>query len=166
MAQFDTIVKGGTIVDGTKVPRYVGDIGIKDGKIAEIGKLNDSDAKKVIDANGLIVAPGFIDLHTHYDAQLHWDPYCTIGSWHGVTTVTIGNCGFGFAPLRQQDADRAMLALSRTEAIPLEPMRGVDEGRLGNLPAIHGPSVPHAAGCQRLPSVPDCAGRGVCDGWF
>jgi N-acyl-D-aspartate/D-glutamate deacylase len=90
MAQFDTIVKGGTIVDGTKVPRYVGDIGIKDGKIAEIGKLNASDAKKVIDANGLIVAPGFVDLHTHYDAQLHWDPYCTIGSWHGVTTVTIG----------------------------------------------------------------------------
>ena len=123
MAQFDTIVKGGTIVDGTKVPRYVGDIGIKDGKIAEIGKLNASDAKKVIDANGLIVAPGFIDLHTHYDAQLHWDPFCTIGSWHGVTTVTIGNCGFGFAPLRPQDADRAMLALSRTEAIPLEPMR-------------------------------------------
>jgi N-acyl-D-aspartate/D-glutamate deacylase len=123
MAQFDTIVKDGTIVDGTKVPRYMGDIGIKDGKIAEIGKLNASDAKKVIDANGLIVAPGFIDLHTHYDAQLHWDPYCTIGSWHGVTTVTIGNCGFGFAPLRPQDADRAMLALSRTEAIPLEPMR-------------------------------------------
>ena len=123
MAQFDTIVKGGTIVDGTKVPRYLGDIGIKDGKIAEMGKLNASDAKKVIDANGLIVAPGFIDLHTHYDAQLHWDPFCTIGSWHGVTTVTIGNCGFGFAPLRPQDADRAMLALSRTEAIPLEPMR-------------------------------------------
>ena len=123
MPQFDTIVKGGTVVDGTKVPRYQADIGIKDGKIAEIGKLNASDAKKVIDANGLIVAPGFIDLHTHYDAQLHWDPYCTIGSWHGVTTVTIGNCGFGFAPLRPQDADRAMLALSRTEAIPLEPMR-------------------------------------------
>ena len=123
MSQFDTIVKGGTVVDGTKVPRYQADIGIKDGKIAEIGKLNASDAKKVIDANGLIVAPGFIDLHTHYDAQLHWDPYCTIGSWHGVTTVTIGNCGFGFAPLRPQDADRAMLALSRTEAIPLEPMR-------------------------------------------
>ena len=123
MAQFDTIIKGGTIVDGTKVPRYLGDIGVKDGKIAEMGKLNASDAKKVIDANGLVVAPGFIDLHTHYDAQLHWDPFCTIGSWHGVTTVTIGNCGFGFAPLRPQDADRAMLALSRTEAIPLEPMR-------------------------------------------
>jgi N-acyl-D-aspartate/D-glutamate deacylase len=123
MPQFDTIIKNGTVVDGTRVPRYKADVGIKNGKIAQIGRLNSSDAKKVVDANGLIVAPGFIDLHTHYDAQLHWDPYCTIGSWHGVTSVTIGNCGFGFAPLRPQDADRAMLALSRTEAIPLEPMR-------------------------------------------
>lgn len=123
MPQFDTIIKGGTIVDGTRVPRYKADIGIKNGKIAKIGKLNSSDATKVVDASGLIVAPGFIDLHTHYDAQLHWDPYCSIGSWHGVTSVTIGNCGFGFAPLHARDADRAMLALSRTEAIPLEPMR-------------------------------------------
>jgi len=123
MPQFDTILKGGTVVDGTRVPRYKADVGIKNGKIAKIGRLNSTDATKVIDASGLIVAPGFIDLHTHYDAQLHWDPYCTIGSWHGVTSVTIGNCGFGFAPLRPQDADRAMLALSRTEAIPLEPMR-------------------------------------------
>lgn len=123
MPQFDTIIKNGTIVDGTRVPRYRADIGIKNGKVAKIGRLNASDATKVVDASGLIVAPGFIDLHTHYDAQLHWDPYCTIGSWHGVTSVTIGNCGFGFAPLRPQDADRAMLALSRTEAIPLEPMR-------------------------------------------
>jgi N-acyl-D-amino-acid deacylase len=123
MAQFDTIIKNGTIVDGTRVPRYKADIGIKNGKIAQIGRLNSSDATKVVDASGLVVAPGFIDLHTHYDAQLHWDPYCTIGSWHGVTSVTIGNCGFGFAPLHARDADRAMLALSRTEAIPLEPMR-------------------------------------------
>ncbi|MGE0820857.1 MAG: amidohydrolase family protein [Candidatus Binatia bacterium] len=123
MPQFDTIIKNGTIVDGTRVPRYKADIGIKNGKIAQIGRLNASDASKVVDASGLVVAPGFIDLHTHYDAQLHWDPYCTIGGWHGVTSVTIGNCGFGFAPLRPQDADRAMLALSRTEAIPLEPMR-------------------------------------------
>jgi N-acyl-D-aspartate/D-glutamate deacylase len=123
MPQFDTIIRGGTIVDGTRVPRYRADLGIKNGKVAKIGRLNPSDATKVVDANGLIVAPGFIDLHTHYDAQIHWDPYCSIGSWHGVTSVTIGNCGFGFAPLRPQDADRAMLALSRTEAIPLEPMR-------------------------------------------
>ena len=93
MPQFDTIVKGGTVVDGTRVPRYQGDIGIKNGKIAEIGKLNNNDATKVVDADGLVVAPGFVDLHTHYDAQLHWDPYLSISSWHGVTSLTIGNCG-------------------------------------------------------------------------
>jgi len=123
MAMFDTIIKGGTIVDGTRVPRYKADLAIKNGKIVQIGRLKSSDATKVIDASGLIVAPGFIDLHTHYDAQIHWDPYCTMGSWHGVTSVTIGNCGFGFAPLRPQDAERAMLALSRNESIPLEPMK-------------------------------------------
>ncbi len=123
MAQFDTIIKGGTVVDGTRVPRYKADIGIKNGKIAKIGRLNSSDATKVLDATGLIVAPGFIDLHTHYDAQLHWDPYCSIGGWHGVTSVTIGNCGFGFAPVYAKDFDRALLSLSRNEAIPLEPMK-------------------------------------------
>ncbi|MGE0822717.1 MAG: amidohydrolase family protein [Candidatus Binatia bacterium] len=123
MAEFDTIIKGGTVVDGTRVPRYRADIGIKNGKIAKIGRLNSSDATTVLDATGLIVAPGFIDLHTHYDAQLHWDPYCSIGGWHGVTSVTIGNCGFGFAPVHAKDFDRALLSLSRNEAIPLEPMK-------------------------------------------
>ena len=75
MAEFDTIIKEGTVVDGTRVPRYKADVGIKDGKIAKIGRLKSSDAKQVLDASGLIVAPGAIDLHTHYDAPLHWDPY-------------------------------------------------------------------------------------------
>ena len=123
MATFDTIIRGGTIVDGTRVPRYKADIGITDGKIAKIGRLASHEATKVIDAGGLIVAPGFIDLHTHYDAQVHWDPYCSIGGWHGVTSVTIGNCGFGFAPVHGKDFERALLTLSRTEAIPLEPMK-------------------------------------------
>ena len=74
MPQFDTIIKNGTVVDGTRVPRYRADIGVKNGKIAKIGRLNSSDATKVVDANGLIVAPGFIDLHTHYDAQLALGP--------------------------------------------------------------------------------------------
>ena len=123
MATFDTIIRGGTIVDGTRVPRYKADIGITDGKIAKIGRLASHDATKVMDAGGLIVAPGFIDLHTHYDAQIHWDPYCSIGGWHGVTSVTIGNCGFGFAPVHGKDFERALLSLSRNEAIPLEPMK-------------------------------------------
>ena len=72
MAQFDTLIKGGTVVDGTGVPRYRADVGITDGKIAQIGRLKSNDASKVMDASGLIVAPGAIDLHTHYDAQIHW----------------------------------------------------------------------------------------------
>ena len=121
--QYDTIVRGGTIVDGTMLPRYVDDIGIKDGRIVRIGGLRHSDAPRVIDASGLVVAPGFVDLHTHYDAQLQWDPYCTISGWHGVTSVAIGNCGFGFAPCRPEDRDRAMQCLTRNEAIPYETMK-------------------------------------------
>src|SRR5262245_15547933 len=123
MAQFDILLKDGIIVDGTRMPRFRGDVGIKNGKIAKIGQLNTGDAAKVFEAAGLIVAPGFIDVHTHYDAQVHWDPYCTIGGWHGITSLTIGNCGFGFAPVHPKDAERAMLALSRNEAIPLDPMK-------------------------------------------
>jgi N-acyl-D-aspartate/D-glutamate deacylase len=125
MAEFDTIIKGGTIVDGTRVPRYRDDLGIKNGKIARIGRLKSSDAKQVLDASGLIVAPGAIDGHTHYDFQIHWDPYCTIGSWHGVTSVLVGTCGFGAAPLHAKDLDRAILALTRNEAIPFEPVKAV-----------------------------------------
>jgi N-acyl-D-amino-acid deacylase len=123
MPQFDLVVKNGMIVDGTSAPRFRDDIGIKNGRIAKIGRILPHEAAKVIDADGLIVAPGFIDLHTHYDAQIFWDPYLTISGWHGVTSVVIGNCGFGFAPVRKQDVERAMLTMVRTEAIPLASMR-------------------------------------------
>ena len=123
MAEFDTIIRGGLIIDGTRLPRFRDDLGIKDGKVAKIGRLKTHEAAKVIDANGLIVAPGFVDLHTHYDAQLFWDPYCSISSWHGVTSVVIGNCGFGFAPVRPDSRERAMLTMTRNEAIPLASMK-------------------------------------------
>ncbi len=123
MAEFDTIIRGGMVVDGTRMPRYSADVGIKDGKVAKIGKLATHQGGKVIDADGQIVAPGFVDLHTHYDAQLFWDPYCTISSWHGVTSVVIGNCGFGFAPVKPEMRDRAMLMMTRTEAIPYASMK-------------------------------------------
>ena len=123
MAEFDTVIKGGTIIDGLRTPRYVADIGISDGRIAYIGRLNASDGERVLDAEGLIVAPGFVDLHTHYDGQVYWDPYCSISGWHGVTSVVIGNCGFGFAPVKPDDRERAMLSLARNEAIPLESMQ-------------------------------------------
>ncbi len=123
MPEFDTIIKGGTIVDGTLVPPYKSDVGIKDGRIAKIGYLKSSDGMKVLDASGLIVAPGVIDLHCHYDAPVFWDPACSIGSWHGVTSVTNGNCGFGFAPVHPKDAERAMLSMERNEAIPFAAMK-------------------------------------------
>ncbi len=125
MAEYDLIIRGGTIVDGTRTPRYVSDLAIKDGRIAKIGGLRGGRAGRVLDASGLVVAPGFVDLHTHYDAQIQWDPYCTISAWHGVTCVAIGNCGFGFAPCaaNESDQDRMMLSLTRNEAIPYEPMK-------------------------------------------
>jgi N-acyl-D-aspartate/D-glutamate deacylase len=123
MADFDLQIKGGTIVDGTRVPRYRGDVWIKDGKIAQLGGRAPGFAKKTIDASGLIVAPGFVDLHTHYDAQIRWDPYCTISGWHGVTSLVLGNCGFGFAPCKPDFRDRSMLTMTRTEAIPYASMK-------------------------------------------
>ena len=123
MAVFDTLIRGGTIVDGTRAPRFVGDVGIRDGRITAIGRLDTAAATKVIDAHGSIVAPGFVDLHTHYDAQIFWDPYCTISGWHGVTTVVIGNCGGGFAPVRPDMRERMMLSLTRVEAIPMASMQ-------------------------------------------
>ena len=99
MAEFDVIIRGGTIVDGLLTPRYRSDLAIKDGRIVQIGGLRSGTAGKVLDATGLIVAPGHVDLHTHYDAQIQWDPYLTLSGWHGVTTVAIGNCGFRFRPL-------------------------------------------------------------------
>jgi N-acyl-D-amino-acid deacylase len=123
MADLDLQIKGGTVVDGTRVPRFRGDVWIKDGKIAQIGGRAPGFAKKVIDADGLIVAPGFVDLHTHYDAQIRWDPYCTISGWHGVTSLVLGNCGFGFAPVKPDFRERSMLTMTRTEAIPYAAMK-------------------------------------------
>ncbi|HYA34709.1 MAG TPA: amidohydrolase family protein [Candidatus Binataceae bacterium] len=123
MADFDFQIRGGTVVDGTRVPRYQADVWIKDGKIARIGGRPPGFAKRVIDADGLIVAPGFVDLHTHYDAQIRWDPYCTISGWHGVTSVVLGNCGFGFVPVKPESRERSMLMMTRTEAIPYESIK-------------------------------------------
>ncbi|HEY1970042.1 MAG TPA: amidohydrolase family protein [Pseudonocardia sp.] len=121
MSRFDTIITGGTLIDGRNFPRRRADVGITDGRVTAIAThLSSADADEVIDATGLIVAPGFVDLHTHYDAQLFWDPYCTLSGWHGVTSVAIGNCGFGFAPAKPTDQDYLMRSLTRVEAIPYE----------------------------------------------
>ncbi len=123
MATVDIHIKGGTVVDGMRTPRYQADVWINDGKILQIGGASPGAAKQTIDADGLIVAPGFVDLHTHYDAQIRWDPYCSISGWHGVTSVVLGNCGFGFAPVKPDERERSMLMMTRTEAIPFESMK-------------------------------------------
>ena len=123
MREFDTVVRGGTLIDGTGVPRYQADVAIKDGRIAMISGKIPAGAAKEVDASGCIVAPGAIDLHTHYDAQLNWDPYATLSGWFGVTTATIGQCGFGFAPVRPEDRELSMQMMNRIEAIPLKSMR-------------------------------------------
>ena len=123
MAEYDLHIRGGTIVDGTRVPRFAGDLWVKDGRIAQIGGRAPGAAAREVDAGGHIVAPGFVDLHTHYDAQIRWDPWCTISGWHGVTSVVLGNCGFGFAPVRPEFRERSMLTMTRTEAIPMESMQ-------------------------------------------
>ena len=89
--QFDLVIKNGTIIDGMQTPRYRADLGVRDGIIVEISSnIPAASATKVIDATGKIVAPGFVDLHTHYDSQIFWDPWCTMSGWHGVTSVVIG----------------------------------------------------------------------------
>lgn len=120
--RFDIVFRNGTLVDGTGQPAIVADLAIKDGKIAEIGRGLKGGAQEV-DVTGLIVAPGIVDLHTHYDAQLHWDPYCTASGWHGTTSVVIGNCGFGFAPVRPGMGDRYMYMMENTEQVPYDIMK-------------------------------------------
>ena len=100
----DYAIRNGLVVDGTGSPPRRADVGIRNGLIVAFGELEDSAAVSV-DASDLVLAPGFVDPHTHYDAQLHWDPLATPSSWYGVTTVIGGNCGFTLAPLRGEDAD-------------------------------------------------------------
>lgn len=119
MPRFDTLIRNGRIVDGTGSPAFYGSVGIRDGRIVEIGGLADAEADEIIDAEGKIVAPGHVTIHSHYDAQLFWDPYCSNSGEHGVTTVLNANCGFSVAPVRAKDRDRTMSMLSTTEQIPV-----------------------------------------------
>jgi N-acyl-D-amino-acid deacylase len=113
----DTVIRGGTIVDGTGKPAYTGDIALEDGKIAAVGG-KAGPGKREIDANGLLVTPGWVDVHTHYDGQATWDPLLAPSSWHGVSTILFGNCGVGFAPVRGTDHSALIGMMESIEEIP------------------------------------------------
>jgi N-acyl-D-amino-acid deacylase len=119
---YDLKITGGTIVDGTGKPGFAGDLGIKDGKVVALGKA-DSPAATTIDAAGKVVAPGFVDVHTHYDAQVLWDRMLSISPWHGVTTTVIGNCGFGVAPTRAAHRKLILKTLEKVEGMSLEALQ-------------------------------------------
>ncbi len=114
---FDILIKDGNIVDGTGTKSFISDVAIKDGKIAEVGKISQK-AKREIDADGYLVTPGWVDIHTHYDGQSLWDPYLTPSSWHGCTTVVMGNCGVGFAPVSPNKEQWLIELMESVEDIP------------------------------------------------
>ena len=142
--EFDIRIIGGTIVDGTGAPGYRGDVGIKDGRITALDKATGT-AAATIEADGMIVCPGFVDIHTHYDAQVMWDPMLTFSPWHGVTTCVMGNCGFGLAPTRPEHRDIIMLTLEKVEAMSYD---ALVEG-IGDWPFVSFPEYMDVVG--RLP---------------
>ncbi|MEE8164847.1 MAG: amidohydrolase family protein, partial [Myxococcota bacterium] len=115
-SEYDLIIRGAKVVDGTGLPGFVSDVGVRGDRIAKIGRI-EADAAQLIDGTGLVLAPGFIDVHTHYDVQLDWDPIATPSCWHGVTTVLAGNCGFTLAPAKPEDVDWLAGMLCRVEGM-------------------------------------------------
>lgn len=123
---YDLVIKNGTVIDGSGAPGFRSDVGIRDGKIAGFGRIRQ-DGARTIDAEGLVVTPGFVDGHTHMDAQVSWDPLGTGSCWHGVTSVVMGNCGFTLAPCRPEDRDLLMHSLEAVEDISADVMKaGID----------------------------------------
>ncbi len=152
----DLLVRGGTLIDGTGAPRAAGDVGIRDGRIAAVGRV-DEPARRTLDADGLWVTPGWVDVHTHYDGQVTWDSLLTPSCWHGVTTVVMGNCGVGFAPVRPGSHEYLIKLMEGVEDIPgtalAEGIRWEWESFPEYLDAVEriphaldvGAQVPHAA---------------------
>ncbi len=125
MAKFDLVITNGIVVDGTGLPRRRADVAVKDGRIAAIGFVEASEGDRVIDAAGMVVAPGIVDPHTHYDPQLTFEPYGTSSCFHGVTTVVAGNCGFSVAPLKPGDAPWLIQLFARVEGMDASALEGI-----------------------------------------
>jgi N-acyl-D-amino-acid deacylase len=123
---YDLVIKNGTVIDGSGLPRYRADVAVRHGRVAAVGRVREA-AREVIDADGQVVTPGFVDGHTHMDAQVFWDPYGTCSCWHGVTTVVMGNCGFTLAPCGKSERHLVVRNLERAEDIAAEAMdAGID----------------------------------------
>jgi N-acyl-D-aspartate/D-glutamate deacylase len=137
MAELDLIIRNATMIDGTGAPAQRADVGVRDGVIVATGELAGTTAERVIDAEGRIVAPGFVDQHTHYDAQIFWDPYCSNSGEHGSTTIVNTNCGFGIAPCRTSDRERIMSMLENTEEILVEHLRSALPWDWESWPELH-----------------------------
>ena len=133
--EYDLIVRNGMLVDGTGLPRRRVDVGVRQGKIAKLGRLDDATAREEIDAKGRIVAPGIVDAHTHYDPQITFDPYATMSCFHGVTTVLAGNCGFSAAPVKAKDLEFLKGVFARVEDMDPAALGGVrwDQFEIGDL---------------------------------
>jgi len=117
MTEFDVVLRGGEIFDGTGGEPYIADVAVRDGRIVSVGEVSGT-GKEEIDARGCIVTPGFVDIHTHYDGQITWENRLAPSSGHGVTTVVMGNCGVGFAPVRPTDHELVVKLMEGVEDIP------------------------------------------------
>ena len=127
MSTYDIVIKGGTVVDGTGAPGRRADVGILGDRVVEVGDLTGATATRTIDAEGRLVTPGFVDIHSHLDAQVAWDAPCSSSCWHGVTSVVVGNCGVTFAPVKPTDHELLAKLMESVEDIPATSiMEGLD----------------------------------------
>ena len=156
---YDLVIKNGTVIDGSGLPRYRADVGVRHGRIASDRPHPRAGAREV-DADGQVVTPGFIDGHTHMDAQIFWDPLGTSSCWHGVTTVVMGNCGFTLAPCAAADKHMVVRNLERAEDISAEAMDAGIKWQLDDLPGVPRRPRDAAQGHQLLrltSATPRCA---------
>jgi N-acyl-D-aspartate/D-glutamate deacylase len=156
----DLVIRGGIVVDGSGAPARRADVAIVGGRISAVGDVPERGARE-IDAGGLVVAPGFIDVHTHYDAQYTWDPYATSSIWHGVTTTVIGNCGFAIAPCRPADRDLIMRTLVKVEGMSLAAMRAGITWGFETFPQY----LDHLARCNPSLNVAALVGHSTIRQW-